>query len=211
MAPGSKESAPAKATPPDRVLLFTGHMVDSTERKTPRFPRTPAAEAAAREMIKASIERERQLEPGRLVGVAGGACGGDILFHEICEELGIETRLLLALPQGKFSAESVQQGDRDWVERYNRLCYRLPLRVLAEEKALPVWLSGKADYQIWSRNNLWMLFNALALNARSLTLIALWDGGPADGPGGTQDLVQLVTARGHKVDRLPAERLAQFV
>ena len=186
-------------------------MVDSAERKTPRFPRTPAAEAAAREMIKASIERERQLEPGRLVGVAGGACGGDILFHEICEELGIETRLLLALPQGKFSAESVQHGDRDWVERYNRLCYRVRPRVLADEKTLPAWLSGKADYQIWSRNNLWMLFNALALNARSLTLIALWDGGPADGPGGTKDLVQLVTARGHKVDRLPAEQLAQFV
>ena len=132
--PASKESASAKATPPDRVLLFTGHMVDSTERKTPRFPRTPAAEAAAREMIKASIERERQLEPGRLVGVAGGACGGDILFHEICEELGIETRLLLALPQGKFSAESVQHGDRDWVERYNRLCYRVRPRVLAEDE-----------------------------------------------------------------------------
>jgi len=210
-APASKESASAKAQPPDRVLLFTGHMVDSTERKTPRFPRTPAAEAAAREMIKASIERERQLEPGRLVGVAGGACGGDILFHEICEELGIETRLLLALPQGKFSAESVQHGDRDWVERYNRLCYRVRPRVLAEDKALPVWLSTKADYQIWSRNNLWMLFDALAMNARSLTLIALWDGGPADGPGGTQDLVQLVRVRGHKVDRLPAQQLAQFV
>jgi len=185
--------------------------VDSAERKAPRFPRTPAAEAAARAMIQASIERERKLEAGRLVGVAGGACGGDILFHEICEELGIETRLLLTLPQGKFSAESVQHGNRDWVERYNRLCYRIRPRVLAEDKPLPIWLSTKADYQIWSRNNLWMLFNALALNARSLTLIALWDGGPADGPGGTKDLVQLVTARGDKVDRLPAEQLAQFV
>ena len=204
------DAAPREA-PPDRVLLFTGHMVDDAVRKTPRFPRTPAAEAAARAMIKASIDRERQLEPGRLVGVAGGACGGDILFHEVCEELGIETRLLLALPQGKFSAESVQHGDRDWVERYNRLCYRVRPRVLADEKTLPAWLIGKADYQIWSRNNLWMLFNALALNARSLTLIALWDKGPADGPGGTKDLVELVTARGHKVDRLPAEQLAQFV
>ena len=209
MAPASKD-APAPARP-DRVLLFTGHMVDSVERKTPRFPRTPAAEAAARAMIKASVERERNLEPGRVVGVAGGACGGDILFHEICEEMGIETRLLLALPQGKFSAESVQHGDRDWVERYNRLCYRVRPRVLADEKTLPAWLIGKADYQIWSRNNLWMLFNALALNARSLTLIALWDKGPADGPGGTKDLVELVTARGHKVDRLPAEELAKVV
>jgi hypothetical protein len=55
-----------------------------------------------------------------------------------------------------------------------------------------------------------MLFNALALDAKSLTLIALWDNGPADGPGGTRDLVAQVTSRGHKVDRLPAERLREL-
>jgi hypothetical protein len=44
------------------------------------------------------------------------------------------------------------------------------------------------DYSIWQRNNLWMLFNGLALNL-PLTLLALWDQGPSDGPGGTTDLV----------------------
>ena len=67
------------------------------------------------------------------------------------------------------------------------------------------------DYGIWSRNNLWMLFNALALDAESLTLIALWDGGPADGPGGTKDLVQLVKDHGEKVDVVLAEQLKQYV
>jgi hypothetical protein len=52
-----------------------------------------------------------------------------------------------------------------------------------------------------------MLFHALALNAQTLTLIALWDQGKADGPGGTEDLVEQVDSRGYKVMRLPAERL----
>jgi hypothetical protein len=51
-----------------------------------------------------------------------------------------------------------------------------------------------------------MLFNALALDL-PLTLIALWDQGVADGPGGTADLVEQVQRRGQKVERLPAERL----
>ena len=97
-----------------------------------------------------------------LVGIAGGAAAETFLFHEVCQELGIETRLFLALPQGEFSADSVQHGGKDWVERYNRLCARLTPRVLGDSKQLPVWLRSKKDYSIWQRNNLWMLFNALA-------------------------------------------------
>ena len=33
------------------------------------------------------------IEPGVIVGLAGGACGGDILFHEVCAEQGIETEI----------------------------------------------------------------------------------------------------------------------
>jgi len=208
-APAASPSVPSASVKPGRVLLFTGHMVDAIERKTPRFPRTAAAEATARKMILESLQKERGLETGRMIGIAGGACGGDILFHELCKDMEIETRLLLALPKEKFSATSVLHGGADWVERYNQLLDRISPRVLAEEEDLPLWLRTKAEYGIWSRNNLWLLFNALALDAKYLTLIALWDRGQADGPGGTKDLVQLVTSRGHKVEILPAETLAQ--
>jgi len=206
-------SVPVASKPvvPGRVLLFTGHMVDAPGRPSPRFPPTKAAEAEARRMIHASVAAELQLAEGAVLGLAGGACGSDILFHEICEELGIESRLYLALPKGAFSATSVQHGGKDWVERYDALCARITPRVLAASEDLPVWIRGRKDYSIWQRNNLWMLFNALALDAKSLTLIALWDNGPADGPGGTKDLVAQVTARGHKVDRLPAEALKMLV
>src|SRR5262249_4819882 len=105
-----------------RVLLFTGHMIDSENRSEPRFPRTAAAEAAERQRIKEAILKEQQLQGSGLVGIAGGACGGDILFHEVCEELNIATRLFLPVAKDTFSANSVQHGGTQWVERFQRLC-----------------------------------------------------------------------------------------
>ncbi len=197
----------ARSGAPARVLLFTGHMIDSPGRVPPRFPPTGAAQRRGRELIRQAVQAERELESGQVIGIAGGACGGDILFHEVCAELGIETRLFLALPREDFCRESVQDGGPDWVERYNRLCERVTPRILGETRELPKWLRSRAGYGIWQRNNLWMLFNALSLDARSLTLIALWDQGKADGPGGTEDLVFQVQSRGHKLLRLPAEEL----
>jgi hypothetical protein len=188
-----------------RVLLFTGHMVDEEDRATPRFPRTTAAEAEARRMIREGVLKEREFGD-QLMGIAGGACGGDILFHEVCEELKIPTRLFLAVTKEQFVVESVRHGGPGWVERFNALCERVPRRELGDSIQLPVWLRGKRDYSVWQRNNLWMLFNALSLDL-PLTLLALWDQGAADGPGGTKDLVAQVDGRGHKVVRLEAERL----
>jgi hypothetical protein len=189
-----------------RSLLFTGHMVDAPDRKEPRFPATASAEAEARRQIGEALLEERAQESGRMIGIAGGACGGDILFHEVAEDLGIMTELLLALPPDQFSAESVQHGNADWVARFRRLVERLPTRILADTPELPQWVRSD-NYTIWQRNNLWTLFNTLSLDAPRMTLIALWDAGPADGPGGTEDLVEQVKTRGYKVVRLPAERL----
>ena len=69
-----------------------------------------------------------------------------------------------------------------------------------EAEYLPAWLRSKPDYNIWQRNNLWMLHNALTAGGDDcVTLIALWDREPTgDGPGGTSDLVQKATRRGAK-------------
>jgi hypothetical protein len=71
---------------------------------------------------------------------------------------------------------------------------------------LPAWLREKADYGIWQRNNLWMLFNALdegcdpKSDDPNLTLIALWDGAGGDGAGGTADLVEKVEGMGARCE-----------
>jgi tetratricopeptide (TPR) repeat protein len=199
------EGKPAAQTETPRVLLFTGHMIDAPKREKPRFP--PDKEDVARQAIRKAIETERERPGGVAFGIAGGASGGDVLFHEICAELGIPTRLFLALPKDPYIEESVAPAEGNWVERFDRLTEKLPMRVLAESKDLPPWLAEKPDYNIWQRNNLWMLHNALAEGGENVTLIALWNGQEGDGPGGTGDLVQRVKKRQARAVILDTKKL----
>ena len=205
--------AHAATEPLARVILFTGHMIDTPKRTAQgkhRFPATPEAEAAARALIENALREEMKLDGGVSLGIAGGACGGDILFHEVCRDLGIPTQLFLALPRPDFQAASVDHGGPQWVERYNDLCDRVPPRVLASSAALPRWLSGKKNYDIWQRNNFWMLFNALALEPRRQTLMALFNPDlDPDGVGGTGHLVTEAAKRGFKPLALDARALLQ--
>jgi hypothetical protein len=178
------------------------------DKNKARFPNTPEAVAAARKMIEKVVKEEMNEDGGVSFGIAGGACGSDILFHEVCNALNIPTQLLLALPEAQFQAESVNRGGVDWVMRYQQLCQRVTPRVLADSKDLPRWLSGRKGYDIWSRNNLWMMFNALATQARNLTLIALYNREKdPDGPGGTAHLVNVAANWGFKTVELDARQL----
>ena len=80
--------------------------------------------------------------------------------------------------------------------------------MLQDDKALPRWLADKPDYDIWQRNNLWMMFNALSLDPKRLTLIALYNRErEADGPGGTAHLVKTAEAWGFKSIELDGRQL----
>ena len=193
---------------PARVLLFTGHRVDAPGREKPRFP--PAAEGKARAMIREAVEAELAAAGGQVIGLAGGANGGDILFNEVCGELGIATSLYLAVPRDLYARASVADGGPDWVKRFDRLLARLPTRVLGDSLELPGWArdgSAAGNYSVWERNNRWMLHNALAYGATKVTLIALWNGERGDGPGGTADMVDTARERGARTVILDAKRL----
>jgi Tetratricopeptide Repeats-Sensor len=183
--------APPVKVKPSRTILFTGHRLDPPGRATPRFP--AHQEARARAAIEAAVESDRDSAGVEVVGIAGGASGSDILFHEVCQALSIPTTLYLPFPADAYVAASVQDAGPAWIDRFHRLAQRLPTRVLQDSEALPVWLRRRPAYTIWDRNNLWMLQNALVNGGAHTTVIALWDGGAGDGPGGTQHMVE--TAR----------------
>lgn len=207
---GANDDINPAASTPARVLMFTGHMVDAPDRPASkrRFPRTAKAEATARALIEDAIKAEIDGETGTVIGIASGANGGDILFHEACERLGVRTAVYLALPQNMFQAASVQSGGPDWVDRYQSLCSKVNPRVLQAEERLPDWLVDKPDYNVWQRCNYWMLFSALATDAKRQTLIALYNPDmESDGAGGTSDFVKLAEARGVKSVRLDARKL----
>jgi hypothetical protein len=193
-------------TPVDHVLLFTGHMVDAPGRHPPRFPRTAAAEGAARQLIEGAL-KDHVRPDERTVGIAGGACGGDLLFHEACRAAGVATRLLLALPARQFERTSVEPGGTQWVDRFRALCAASPPFVLQPDPAAPAWRSPPA-YDLWQRNNHWLLCGALALGAARRTAIALHNPDlDADGPGGTVHLLSEARSRGFDCVALDARAL----
>jgi tetratricopeptide (TPR) repeat protein len=192
-----RPTAERKEKKEPHVLLFTGHMIDQDDREQPRFP--AAKESAVRQEIEKHVAAELSRVEGELIGVTGCACGGDILFHEVCADLGIVTKIYLALPKDQYIVTSVQHGGPQWVDRFNQLNQRLDSRILSPTKELPRWLREKNNYSLWQRNNLWTFYNGLALGGANMSLIALWDGRGGDGPGGTEDMVEHARSQGAKV------------
>ncbi len=180
-------------------ILFTGHMIDKAGRKISRFP--ASKEGAVRGSIKEKLTEIRSnADAGHsLTGIAGGACGGDILFLEVCEEMGIPAQMYLTLPRKKFLAESVAFAGHEWIDRFDRLFKNLQHPVLSDSEELPGWLKKKQDYNIWVRNNLWMLYSVLVNGGTNMTLLALWDRKGGDGAGGTEHMVKIAKEKGAKV------------
>jgi len=194
------------AAGPTRVLLFTGHMVDAPGRAEPRFPADKVD--VAKQKIAEVVAAEQQIAGGIAYGIAGGASGGDILFHQVCEALNIPTHIYLAVPRELYIRASVAAAGPQWIEEFNRLVRSRPVRVLCDSKELPRWLQEKPGYNIWQRNNLWNLYNAFAaVGGENVTLIALWNGATGDGAGGTADMVEKAQERGAKTIILDTKKI----
>ena len=185
---------------PATVLLFTGHRLDAPGRATPRFP--AAAEPLAEEMIAAAVAEVLESTEGPLAGLAGGASGGDILFHEVAARLAVPTELCLALPPAEYRAASVADAGQAWMDRFDALCEGLPIRLLPDDAH-----RDEPGLSVWERNNLWMLDSAFAWTSGRTGLLALWNGEGGDGPGGTADMVARARAGGARVVLLDARRL----
>jgi tetratricopeptide (TPR) repeat protein len=182
LAPSGEPPKPSKPT--DRVILFTGHMIDLPGTEHPRFPES--LRDRARQAIREKVQQEIARTAGPVIGVASGANGGDLLFHDICEQLAMTHRMLLPLPPDLFRNESVSPAGRSWEDLFDRMLRGQPVPgYLSDSENLPIWLSAKKNYSTWQRANLWFLQEAIAIGATHLTLIALWDGVRTEGMGGT--------------------------
>lgn len=171
-------------------ILFTGHMIDKEGRSSPRFP--PDKEKSVRKEIEKQIQKLREDFDNILIGIAGGACGGDIIFHELCLEMNIPSEMYLALRADEFKEQSVSFANKAWDKRFDRLVQMLPVHILPES-------STEERDQVWERANLWMLQNALQNGGENLTLIAVWDRKGGDGSGGTEHMVEVANDQNAKV------------
>lgn len=111
---------------PPTVMAFIGHMIDHPDRPTPRFP------AAIEPQIKNVILNSLRTSNAR-IGYCSLACGGDILFAEAMEELGGEINIFLPFAEADFIQQSVAFAGEEWVNRYNRLIRKFPVRYVTTE------------------------------------------------------------------------------
>jgi hypothetical protein len=176
-------------------IVFSGHMIDASGRPHPRFP--PDKEEVARKAIrdkvgeiKAAAEKEDGVE---LLGIAGASDGGDLLFHEACQELGIRTHVLLPVPELVYRATALSRQASRWAERYHAALRRATkVRTLARNLTMPSWLASRPEYDTWQRSNRWMLHQAWAETTTDpprVTVLALWNGQLGEGRGGVADMV----------------------
>jgi len=197
-------AAPAASTggQPRQVILFTGHMVDATDRAAPRFPAERVPAAARR--IDAALDEIGAT--GADLALTQGAAGADLLFAEACLARAIPLRFLLPLAESEFIARSLLpvEGGAEWHARYRAAVARLAEAPLEAPRVLGPLGAG---VDAFVRGNLWLLDSALASGAERLRCICLWDGGGGDGPGGTRHLVDAVRAAGGRVLRIDTSSL----
>jgi hypothetical protein len=142
--------------------------------------RTLHDEPKLRQVILDCLRRQKAASRWIVYGVSSAAAGADQIFAESCLELEIPLRVLLPKPvehfRNDFKAESWQRTEK----------------IL--DKAISVEVTG-------NRNEGSEQYYDCGIQtiAESQLLMAIWDGEPSRGAGGTQEIVSYAEKIGHPV------------
>ncbi|MCY7292020.1 MAG: hypothetical protein LH615_07545 [Ferruginibacter sp.] len=180
------------------TILFTGHMIDKDKRAKPRFE--AAKENEVMQAMQKQIIQEKGVAKNNIRGIASGACGGDILFHELCKEYKIPTEVYLAMPENEFKKASVSFAGKKWDDRFDELVKKLPVSIL------PASTENNKE-NVWEQTNLWMLKKGLENGGENMSLIALWDGESGDGTGGTEHMINIAKEKGARINIIDIKKI----
>jgi tetratricopeptide (TPR) repeat protein len=185
---------PADRWEPRQVLLFSGHMIDAPDRPVPRFPADKDPIAARR-----IGEALTQLGAGPDdLALCQAAAGGDLLFLEACQQLGVHCQVHLPFPESDFIQRSIlpSAGGVQWRERF----YAMKAKLGSPPRIMPMELGPlPKGVDPFERCNLWLLYTALAAGVDKVRFVCLWNGGGGDGPGGTAYMYNEVQRRTGRV------------
>ncbi len=182
---------PGRDWEPRRVFLFSGHMVDAPDRESPRLPEDKLPMAG--EKITACL-RELGAGPEDLA-LTQGACGGDLLFTEACQALGVRVSWLQPFDEPDFIRSSVVRCGEQWRPRYLAARQQLGQPVLSALRELGAPPEFADRGYAYERCNRWLLFTALVWGVEKVHFICLWNGAGGDGPGGTAHMYEAVARR----------------
>jgi Adenylate and Guanylate cyclase catalytic domain/MAP3K TRAFs-binding domain len=174
-----------------RVVAFAGHLIDRPDRARPRFP--PALEAAVRTAVG-----ERLARASAGFGFSSAACGADLIFLEALAEIGANSHVVLPFNREQFVRTSVDiVPGADWAARFDRALAGASEVVVASDHPLG---SGSISYEYAFR----LIDGSAGVRAdeldTDLVCLAVWDGAPGEGRGGTAMAVDHWRGRGRTVE-----------
>ena len=183
-----KLAKPEARWKPRQVFLFSGHMIDAPGRQPPRLPAEKESIAA-----KKIAEALGKLGAGpEDLALTQGACGGDLLFAEACQQRRVRIEWLQPFDEPEFIQRSVICSGEAWRGRYLAAKTTLTTGIRSAPEQLGPPPKGVDSFE---RCNLWLLYTALAYGIDKVWFICLWNGGGGDGPGGTAHMYQEVKRR----------------
>jgi hypothetical protein len=222
-----------RSTARRRILMFAGLRLNIQPEELPNrigFRKDCVEEAS--DLIRQAIKEEMGLsnaaqdDDNQIVfGMAAGAHGSDLLFHEACHELKMPTRLCLALPRAEYVGRYVAPAGPEWVDKFSKVYRRVDdmrniphdnkddniqtwaSNCFTDSNELPRWLQGRPYYNVGRRNNLWMLQHAIVAANQlgentEITLLVLYDDKSELGIGGIGHLVEQAVMSGIKVKKI---------
>jgi hypothetical protein len=134
----------------------------------------------ARVAVRKFLAAQQAESLARIYGVTSVAAGADLIFAETCLELGIPLRVLLPFPPEEFRKDF---DEPTWQRAEYAMAQALSVDVVGTDS------SRDARYYECGVETV----------QQSKLLLALWDGKPANGLGGTEDIVSFARDQGRPV------------
>jgi hypothetical protein len=179
------------------VAAATGHMTDAPGRENARFPASKVDEV--RRLIGERIDRFNVRH-----GFSSAARGSDILFIEELLKRGGMAHVFLPFPQEDFARTSVGYG---WDNRYAHILNDPHVTVTELSRTVPTSDVQPAAYDQCNKK----IQEAAVQCAKRLgvgpVLIAVWNGNPGDGKGGTADAVRDWQRHNYKLELIDLSKL----
>jgi hypothetical protein len=142
--------------------------------------RTLSDEAKCRKAILEYLEQRKASTSALVYGISSVAAGGDLVFAESCLQLALPLCVLLPLPVEEFRKD------------FDAISWSRAERILRQAASIEVTGGNQSREECYYECGIETV-------QRCRLLLALWDGGPAQGLGGTENVVSFARGIGKMV------------
>ena len=138
-----------------RALLFSGYMVDYPRKDKKVFPADKESEI--RQEIRKKIDKFKP-GPSDRAFLAGLSAGSEIIFAELCVEMGLKVKAYLPMSESAYVREFISPAGGGWVDRFYKIRNHPLVSEINQIEALG---QPKDGDDLHERNNRWALYSAI--------------------------------------------------